>query len=91
MRKTVFVAAALFAASSAFAEAPTPKGNTASPESPQVKQIAGGQSGGASAVVAGGVAQTRLSPLAWVGLGVAVLIIAASAQSPSPTPGPSSH
>lgn len=82
MRKSVLVAAALFAASSAFAEPPTPKGNTAPSESPrQVKQIAGGQSGGASAVVAGGVAQTRLSPVAWVAIGVAAVVVVASMSS----------
>jgi hypothetical protein len=85
MRKTVFVAAALFAASSVFAEAPTPKGNTASSESPrQVKQIAGGQAGGASPVVAGGAAQARLSPVAWVAIGVAAVVVVASMSSDAP-------
>jgi hypothetical protein len=91
MSKTAFVVAALFAASTAFADTPTPKANPASqapaktqPQGAQ-PQAAGGQSGGANGVVvAGGAAQSRVNP-ALVALGVATVavVVAASLSSDS--------
>ena len=91
MSKTAFVVAALFAASTAFAETPAPKAPHAPAKTQQ--QTAGGQSSGANVVVAGGVAQEKLAPAAMIALGVAAVVLIASMSSDSPggpTP-PASH
>lgn len=78
MRRTSLVVGAFFAASMAFAQ------STAIPKAPQAPakavqqtkstQQAGGQSGGASTVVAGGVAATEMNP-ALIALGVAAVAV----------------
>jgi hypothetical protein len=79
MIKTSLVVAALFAASSAFAEnTPAPKASVAPVAAAEVVKQAGGQSSGAPAV-AGGVAQSQISPaLIVIGVAVAAIVVAAS-------------